>query len=90
MKFRTLKILSDENISPRVVSFLRGEGVDVSDVKEKGWQGAEDRYLLEKAFEENRIIITHDSDFGTLAIHEGFPFYGIVSVSYTHLRAHET
>jgi predicted nuclease of predicted toxin-antitoxin system len=31
---RFLKILTDENISPRVVSFLRGKGLDVIGVKE--------------------------------------------------------
>jgi predicted nuclease of predicted toxin-antitoxin system len=75
---RFLKILTDENISPRVVSFLRGKGLDVIDVKEKGWQGSADRFLMAAAWEENRFILTHDSDFGTLAINEGVPCYGII------------
>jgi len=36
MALPLLKILTDENVSPRVVSFLRGKGLDVIDVKEKG------------------------------------------------------
>jgi predicted nuclease of predicted toxin-antitoxin system len=75
---RFLKILTDENISPRVVSVLRGKGLDVIDVKEKGWQGSADRFLMAAAWEENRFILTHDSDFGTLAINEGVPCYGII------------
>ncbi len=35
MKFRSLKILTDENISPRAVSFLRKKGIDVIDTKEE-------------------------------------------------------
>jgi predicted nuclease of predicted toxin-antitoxin system len=78
MKFRSLKILTDENISPRVVSFLRQKGTDVIDTKEEKWHGKDDEYLLEKAFSDNRFILTHDSDFGTLAIKEGKNYYGIV------------
>jgi predicted nuclease of predicted toxin-antitoxin system len=68
MKFLSLKILTDENISPKVVSFLREKGIDIIDTKEEKWHGREDEYLLEKAFEDNRFILTHDSDFGTLAV----------------------
>jgi predicted nuclease of predicted toxin-antitoxin system len=49
---RFLKILTDENISPRVLSFLRGKGLDVIDVKEKGWQGSADKFLMAAAWEE--------------------------------------
>lgn len=38
MKFRELHILADENISPKIVAFLRNEGLDVLDTKEQGWQ----------------------------------------------------
>ena len=55
-----MKILTDENISPRVVSFLRGKGLDVIDLKEKGWQGAADEFLMAAAREEKRFILTHD------------------------------
>ena len=43
------KILADENVSPKVVSYLRGKGLDVIDTKEENWQGQEDEFLLEKA-----------------------------------------
>ena len=78
MKCHSLKILTDENISPRVVSFLRQQGIDVVDTKEEKWHGKNDEYLLEKAFADNRFILTHDSDFGTLAVKEGKNYYGII------------
>jgi predicted nuclease of predicted toxin-antitoxin system len=78
MKFCSLKILADENISPRVVSFLRQKGTDVIDTKEEKWHGKDDGYLLEKAFRDNRFILTHDSDFGNLAVKEGKSYYGII------------
>lgn len=78
MKFPSLKLLADENISPRVVSFLREKGMDVMDAKEEKWHGKEDDYLLAKAVADNRFVLTHDSDFGTLAIKEGKAYYGIL------------
>ncbi len=41
-----LNLLADENVSPRVVTFLREKGCDVIDVKEKGWYGADDKFLM--------------------------------------------
>jgi len=78
MKISSLKVLTDENVSPLIVSFLRKKNIDVADVKEKGWQGTEDKYLMKIAYTEERFIVTHDSDFGTLAINEGVPCYGII------------
>lgn len=84
MPQQRLRILTDENISPRVVSFLRKSGFDVWDVKEEGWNGSDDHALLERAYSDGRFILTLDSDFGTLAINEGKPFYGII---YLRLRS---
>jgi len=36
MKISSLKVLTDENVSPLIVSFLRKKNIDVADVKEKG------------------------------------------------------
>jgi len=86
MKFADLKLLADENVSPRVVSFLRQKGMDIIDAKEEKWQGKDDEYLLRKANEHKRFILTHDSDFGTLAINEGNPCYGIIYLRLRNLK----
>lgn len=86
MKFNSVKILADENISPRILSFLRAKGIDAADVKEKGWQGSNDRYILEMAYADERFVLTHDSDFGTLAINEGAPCYGIIYIRLKNLK----
>lgn len=86
MKINSLKFLTDENISPRIVSFLRKKGIDVVDVKEKGWHGNEDKYLMEIANKEKRFILTHDTDFGTLATNEGVPCYGIIYMRLRNLK----
>lgn len=86
MKINSLKFLTDESVSPKVVSYLRKKGVDVIDVKEKGWHGTEDKFLMGIAYTEKRFILTHDSDFGTLAIGEGVPCYGIIYLRLKDLR----
>ncbi len=83
MKLGEIKILTDENISPKVVVFLKEQKIDVLDTKEQNWYGKEDEELLEIAYQEKRFVLTHDSDFGTLAINEGKPYYGLI---YLRLR----
>ena len=62
MKIASLKILTDENISPRIVSFLRQKGLDVVDVKERGWHGNEDKYLMvDKDIPEGSVIVVEDT-----------------------------
>lgn len=86
MRFPDLKLLADENISPRVVSFLREKAIDIIDVKEQGWQGSEDEFILRKALEDNRFVLTHDSDFGMLAINAGMPCYGVIYIRIKNLK----
>jgi predicted nuclease of predicted toxin-antitoxin system len=86
VKINTLKWLTDENISPQIVLFLRQRGIDVIDVKEQNWHGQEDSYLLKQALLTHRIILTHDADFGTLAINEGQECYGIIYLRLRNLK----
>jgi predicted nuclease of predicted toxin-antitoxin system len=41
-----VKFLTDENIFPAIVYFLRQRGFDVSDVREKGLAGADDDTII--------------------------------------------
>lgn len=86
MKFHQLCILADENISPKIVAFLRNQGIDVLDTKEQGWQGRSDDELLNIAYKDKRWVLTHDSDFGALAIHEGKPFNGLIFLRVKNLQ----
>ncbi|MCB1178268.1 MAG: DUF5615 family PIN-like protein [Leptospiraceae bacterium] len=78
MELKRYSFLSDENIHPDVVKYLRNQNIEIKDVKESGLSGKSDSYLLNLAFKENRIILTHDSDFGRLAILENAKFVGII------------
>jgi len=87
MKLRQAPVLTDENISPKVVAYLRRIGFDVLDTKEQLWHGTEDEELIKRAYREQRFILSHDSDFGTLAINQGKPCYGILYLRLNNLKS---
>jgi predicted nuclease of predicted toxin-antitoxin system len=66
------------NIAVPVVEFLRGAGIDVVSVREEGWPEESDSHLLARALDDNRFVLTHDADFGELAILRGEPISGII------------
>lgn len=87
MRLSDLKLLTDENISPRVVLFLRENGFDVLDVKESALNGTSDDFLLDLALKEQRFVMTHDADFGALAINNEMPCYGVLYIRLMNQRA---
>lgn len=82
--------LADENIHSDVVAFLRAEGCNVLDVKESGLIGADDMTLIRTAYAEQRVVLTHDSDFGTLAVASGEPIVGTIYLRPGHIRGDYT
>lgn len=86
MNLSKMRFLTDENISPKVVAYLRKYEADVLDVKECGWQGKTDNEILEKAFIEKRVCLTCDKDFGTLAVYGQKPHYGIIFIRSRNLK----
>jgi predicted nuclease of predicted toxin-antitoxin system len=84
------RYLTDENLHPAIAVHLRTYGLDVQDVKELGWIGRSDEELMRWAHGEQRVIISHDRDFGRLAIVQQVPFWGIVYLRPGHIVAQET
>jgi predicted nuclease of predicted toxin-antitoxin system len=85
MKLRDFGLLTDENIDPDVIAFLRQASFDVWDVCENGMQGCSDFDLLRRGCADNRVIVTHDADFGTLTILGGEPVIGILYLRPGHI-----
>jgi predicted nuclease of predicted toxin-antitoxin system len=67
-----MRIIANENVSATVIRELRSRGHDVVSVKES-MRSAPDHVVLRRAVEENRLVITHDKDFGALAFRWGLP-----------------
>ncbi len=79
--------LADENIHPDVVVALVARGKDVVPAAARGLIGASDEAILAAAHAEGRVVLTHDADFGALAVRRGVPFTGIIHLRPGHILA---
>lgn len=85
MNLRAAAFLADENIHPDVAAHLSATGCDVRHIVSSGLIGASDVDVMRLSVAENRVILTHDSDFGRLAIAEHEPYVGIIYLRPGHL-----
>jgi len=61
-----VKFLVDHNLSPVVAEHLRTAGHDAVHTGDIGLATAEDIEILEVARDQSRVIVSADTDFGTL------------------------
>ena len=64
-----MRFLVDANVSPRLAGMLTAAGHDAVAVRDVGLGEALDEEILDHAAQSDRIIISHDTDFGTLLAH---------------------
>lgn len=87
MKLFAFALLADENINPEVVAGLRALGCRIETVAELGLAGAADSLILERAVAEGRIVLTHDPDFGRLAVQGASISTGVVFLRPGHISS---
>lgn len=61
-----MKLLLDQDIYRATIQFLRNLGHDVVTASDLGLSRAPDIDLLKAAHQQERIMVTRDSDFGRL------------------------
>lgn len=81
-----MSFLVDECAGPSVANWLRKQGHDVFSVYDSA-RGIDDDVVVEKAFAENRILITNDKDFGNQVFRERKPHHGVVLLRLDDERA---
>lgn len=72
-----LKFIVDECVGMHVAKWLESNkynAISISSIM----PGAKDSIILDKAFAENRIIITSDKDFGELVFNKKISHVGII------------
>ena len=72
-----MRFLVDECVGPSVVRWLRDNNYDATSAYEdcRGW---DDGSILEKAFSEERIVVTLDKDFGDMVFRMKLSHCGII------------
>jgi predicted nuclease of predicted toxin-antitoxin system len=68
-----MKLLLDQNLSPRLVSRLADLYPDFQHVSFLGLDQADDRAIWEYANQNDFTVVTRDSDFSELSVLRGFP-----------------
>jgi predicted nuclease of predicted toxin-antitoxin system len=63
-----MKFLVDNALSPVVAEGLKRAGFDAAHVRDFGLQSADDEVIFQKASEDNRVILSADTDFATILV----------------------
>ncbi len=77
-----MRFITDENMGPTVSKWLVTKGHEIFSVYDES-PGLTDEEILEKAFQENYIVITGDKDFGELVYKHQLPHKGVVLLRLT-------
>lgn len=61
-----MRLLIDNALSPHIAQLLIGAGHDATHVRDRGLQAAADPVVFNAAAEEERVLVSADTDFGAL------------------------
>ncbi len=76
-----MEFLADESCAGPVIRALREAGHDVIAIAEIA-KGIPDERVMARAFDEGRVLITEDSDFGELVYTRRQPSTGVIFVKF--------
>ena len=70
--------LADENFPYGSYKLLLNEGIDVKHIMDEGLSSINDKEVIRLSLEEERIIVTFDSDFGELIFRQAYKPIGVI------------
>lgn len=66
-----MRLLVDQSLSPLLADELRSAGHDVVHTRDIDLRTADDDVILQRALDEDRVLISADTDFGFLLAESG-------------------
>jgi predicted nuclease of predicted toxin-antitoxin system len=81
-----MRFLVDECTGPAVAEWLQAQGYEVFSVYDSA-RGMDDNDIVQKAFQENWILITNDKDFGDQIYREHKSHHGVILLRLDNERA---
>ena len=82
-----MRFLADMGVGRRAVLYLRDQGHDAIHLREQGLHRLSDEAIVEKACHEQRVILTHDLDFGRIVALSRALIPSIVTLRLTDMRS---
>ncbi|MEM7734316.1 MAG: DUF5615 family PIN-like protein [Deinococcota bacterium] len=81
-----MRFLADMGISPKTVVFLNSQGYDATHLRDSNLERLADPEVLSKARDEQRILLTHDLDFGELLAASGADLPSVIIFRLQNMR----
>lgn len=72
-----MRFIVDENAGPSIARWLENQGHNMFSVYDSA-RGLSDEQIIRMAYEDNRILITSDKDFGDKVYRERHRHHGVV------------
>ncbi len=73
----------DENLGLRGKSIFQKHGIDTATVFDQKLAGTDDDHLIEVCRQENRVLVTLDTDFGNIINYDPRKYAGIALIRVT-------
>lgn len=82
-----MNFLLDMGLAQSTATFLRDLGYDATHLRDEGLQHLEDEDIIVKARTEDRVVLTHDLDFGRIIALSGASLPSVVTFRLENMRA---
>ncbi len=77
---------ADENIPTELIKWFEEKKILISGIVKENLFGAGDEDIIRKCFQEKRIILTQDNDFGKIIFTQAVPFFSIIYLRPGHFN----
>lgn len=82
-----MRFLLDMGLAQSTARFLRQQGHEAVHLRDQGLQRVDDTLIIEKACSEDRIVLTHDLDFGRVVALSGQRIPSVITFRLSDMRA---